>query len=107
MKIDPPILLHTSTSFTIYIWDRGDRFLVPFSLGQLKEKPPLLEQRIATMITAKTMVAGTDFFFIPKYKGIKPTPEKATALVKNLMTDWPASSGIIVSGSCIKRNERP
>ena len=47
----------------------------------LNEYPPLLEHTIDTINIADIIVAGTDFFLIPKYKGISPIPLEAKALI--------------------------
>lgn len=46
---------------------------------EFSENPPLLEQTIETIKIDDVIVAGTDFFLMPKYNGIKLIQEAVHA----------------------------
>ena len=95
--------LFTSTCSTFLI----DRYaintpiiesVIGIAIIELNENSPLLEHKIDTINIADTIVAGTDFFLIPKYRGISPIPAEDKALTTILIKVFITNGLVSLSG---------
>lgn len=86
-KVKLHIYLTTSTRSIFFI----DKYaikapiidsVIGIAIIELNEKFPLLEHTIDTINIEETIVVGTDFFLMPKYRGISPMPVAVNAFIK-------------------------
>lgn len=72
--------------------------LIGMIIIELSVKPLLPELIIEINITEETIVAGTDFFLMPKNSGISPIPIEVTAL-SNAFLDMLIISDVVIASS--------
>lgn len=54
---------------------------IGMTIISFNEKLPLFEETIRTMRMAEIIVVGTEYFFIPKYSGMRHMPDAAIAFI--------------------------
>lgn len=67
------------------------------AIMEFNEIPLPFEHTIDTIIIADIIVVGTDFFFIPKYKGIRDIPAESNPLMKIFLKLFIIKETVILS----------
>ena len=75
---------------------------IGITIISFNEKPSLFEETTSTMRMEEIIVVGTEYFFIPKYRGMRHMPEAAIAFINTAGVCCAIMAIVKVSGIKLK-----